>query len=86
MPGLRERLVRIGPLVAGIALATCKAGDNLPADAHCPVECVVDCPPDVVCPGLAECAPPPKYVCPPGFRPLTHADAPAASSAAPVAR
>src|SRR5215470_5277016 len=70
MPGIRETFVRIGALVAGIAVASCSAGDNIPGDAHCPVECVVACAPDVACPDLAICAAPPRYTCPPGYRPL----------------
>jgi hypothetical protein len=84
VPGLRERFARTGALVAGIALASCKAGDNVPSDARCPVVCVVDCPPDVTCPALAECAAPPKYICPPGYKPLAIADPPGASTAPPV--
>ncbi|HEX8107967.1 MAG TPA: hypothetical protein VF516_09585 [Kofleriaceae bacterium] len=68
MPGIRETLVRIGALVAGIALASCHAGDNIRGDAHCPVECAVDCPPDVACPDYAICAAPPRYICPPGYK------------------
>jgi hypothetical protein len=85
VPGLRERFAWTGALVAGIALASCKAGDNVPGDARCPVVCVVDCPPDVTCPALAECAAPPKYTCPPGYKPLAIADPPGASTAPPVA-
>ena len=75
MPGVR-------PVVLGavIALASCKAGDNLPADAHCPVVCVVDCPPGVNCPAIAECALPPKYLCPPGYKPIERAGAPGGNS------
>jgi hypothetical protein len=84
MPGVRERFARIA-LGAGIALASCKAGDNVPGDARCPVICVVDCPPGIICPTLAECAQPPKYLCPPGYKPLGSADAPGATTAPPVA-
>lgn len=77
MLGPRECLARLGTVLAGIALASCQTGDNLPGDARCPVECIVDCPPDVACPDLAECAPPPKYLCPPGFRPLARTAPPA---------
>lgn len=83
MPGVRERFARVGALVAGLALASCTAGDNLPGDAHCPVVCVVDCPAGVTCPAIAECALPPKYVCPPGYKPLERADPPGASTAPP---
>lgn len=84
MPGVHAAIALIGALVAGIvALAGCDPGDNIPADAGCPVVCIADCPPDVACPAIAFCAAPPGYTCPHGFKPISN---PPRSSNSPSSR